>query len=173
MSFREKDLKSRGDGRPPAPGTATNGHVEHLVRAALDGELPAEELERVRAHCRACPHCRGVWAQMRALCEMLTPDDVGSTPSLWPAVAAEVARRRAQGGRPFGFSFAMGAAAAAAAGLLLGIWAGPAAWRASSSQTTEQTEAAWTEMGSLVTGEGATTLDVIYLAAVPEEGETR
>jgi anti-sigma factor RsiW len=39
------------------------GHVKHLIIRYADGELPAAQEKRVRAHLAACPECRRALAQ--------------------------------------------------------------------------------------------------------------
>lgn len=103
----------------------THERVLDRLQAYLDGEVPADEHERIRAHLAACDACRaehdalaGLWQQVDAV---PTPEPEAST---WPALADELARRRrrtANGWSIRGWSQRGLAAAALAAGILLGV----------------------------------------------------
>ena len=71
---------------------------EGALRAYLDGELPADDMQRAAAHLGECTVCDGLCtelaaraAHVAALMELL-PEPCGALP--WPAIPARAPRRR-------------------------------------------------------------------------------
>jgi len=133
-------------------------HVEDRLQACLDGELAPDEAAAVRAHCESCPRCARVWEALGVVSAPQPPRAV------WPLVQAHLSRRPS---RFLRISFALGATAAAVGGLILGVLLG-SAHLPDEERWQQET---WAEVGSLLTDAAEPTLDEIYLAAGPEEGE--
>jgi len=140
-------------------------HVDDRIPAYLDGELKADEAERVLAHCRACASCGRVLDESTRVMERLraaaAPDPARS---FWPYVRAEIARAAE---RRLGPAFAFGATAAVAAGIALGLLVGTVD-RPATAISTEET--IWTTVGSTMFGDSQVAFGDSYLSFSDDGG---
>ena len=158
------DARRDGTGRDGARHDGTC-HMEDRLQACRDGELAPEEAAAVRAHCESCPRCARAWRDLTEVWEALGVVSAPQPPrAVWPLVEARLSRRPS---RFLRISFALGATAAAVGGLMLGVLLGSAHLPAEERWQQET----WAEVGSLLADGAEPTLDEIYLAAGPEEGE--
>lgn len=104
-------------------------HIEYLLGAYHDGELPERARRRVEAHLRECPRCHGELARMQALSYTL---NAYSVPGLdWGAqqfraqVVLRLGRRRPARGTPSGWWYLVPAALNGAIVGLLAMFALP------------------------------------------------
>lgn len=153
-------------------------HVEHRLQACIDGELDPREAAAVRAHCISCPRCGRALAELEVVGRALdgyghaldAARPAAASASLWPLIEARLRRedrwRRTTGRPRLRPAFALGAGLAIAAGLMLGLRLGHAPLP---GVTASDAGVAFLETGSLLDGDGATTLDEVYLTASVEE----
>jgi anti-sigma factor RsiW len=142
-------------------------HVTDRIQACLDGELPPEEVARVREHCAGCSACDRAWREAEALWRLVDAAEVPQLErSLWPGLRARLHRRPARRAR---LVFSAAAAAATVAGLLLGfelggVGVGGAAGNGAPS---------FLDQGSLLVEDAELTLDQVYLAAGATDQEVQ
>jgi len=77
-------------------------HITDRIQAYLDGELSPAATVAVAEHLRDCPACRREVADAQR-CWRLVDSAAPASPrrSVWPQVAAQLARRRARPGWPW------------------------------------------------------------------------
>lgn len=118
-------MKRAGEPERCTAGSPSPYTLERLS-AFLDGDLPAAELQVVRAHVEACAACEGHVAELGALAGAARSLEAPEPPpTLWPAIAGELDRARRPWltwafWRPFGAGALAGAAAVGAVLLALG-----------------------------------------------------
>jgi anti-sigma factor RsiW len=82
-------------------------HVEHLLGAYHDGELPERTRGHVEAHLEACPRCRDELSHLEALSRTLAayavPDLEGGVQQFRAQVTLRLARRRPTGSTASGW----------------------------------------------------------------------
>ncbi len=145
--------------------TGPDVHVESRLRPWLDGELPAAEAERVRAHTEACPGCARAAAELRELRTLIRADAALPSPGpLWPGVRERLRPRLDPRRR---FAYAAGVSALAAAGLFLGLHLGASAPAA----PTGPPAGTWETVSPVLGGGTAGNLTEVYLAAETGEGD--
>lgn len=116
-------------------------HVTDRLQRYLDGEAPPAEARDVAAHLRQCPACRGEYAALASLWQVVdTAQPVLPAVSVYPALATRRTWRRERIGSAWMRSGL--ATAALIAGLVLGLsLARPAATRlAAASAADDETE---------------------------------
>ncbi len=136
-------------------------HVEERILACLEGRLPKEQAETVRAHCRDCPHCAEAWARTETAWAALAACPAPPAPApAWPGVRARLRlpERRTRG-------FAFGAAATAAIGLAIGLLLSAGTATQAPPAGDAATAVELLAEGTLWWEGRETTLDVLYLAA--------
>lgn len=110
------------------------GHVQELLAAYLDGELPAAERREVERHLPGCRRCREALQRVRRGAELARELEIESLPAeaearirsaIREATRAEEAREGPTGFRRRTVRWAAAAAAAAALLVLLAWWAAP------------------------------------------------
>ena len=143
-------------------------HVQDMIQAYIDGELPAGEAARVEDHCRSCDVCGRALREAEALWR-LVDDAAPARPerSFWPEIVRRGSRPEPAQGRLSGnWTFAGAALAATIAGVALGMWVG-----GRGDVGVEKDLRSLMEEGTVfVESTDTTTLDQIYLAMSYEDG---
>ncbi len=135
------------------------------LEAFLDGGLPLQRADAVRAHCDSCASCQNVLDELRAVRELLQSDAIsGPLRPMWAAISD---RLRASRAPRFRLSFALGTSTVALVGVVLGLILGSFGGRTSDVQA----DSFATGVVVTLTGEESSTIAGMYLSNLEEGGQ--
>ena len=136
---------------------------QRKIPALIYGELPDDEANEIREHCRTCPACRSEIREFSAVQGMLESQPV-SEPirPVWLQLLDQLEPSTRPWSRPV---FAFGTGLAAAAGMLIGVLVGSMTSQVEEDQYLDT----WSTVGSSITQDPQYGLPNVYLAPTEEK----